>query len=279
MPAHSGKNKRKKSSKSKVRPKAKAVTAKPKSKAVKRKPKAKAATVKKAKAKTKVVKKKVVKKTSRASKKTTSPKAKKLTRASPPRRLSEELKWIAVVVSEGFERQTAIAISRVADVYEVLVPEYEGELLYSTYVFAGCILEDDAFASICELPNIDGILTRRGAWNYSLTSRDATDSKANASLVPTELDDTELQAIRKSSAIVKQNARTNISQVEVGQAIIITTGIFEGMNGTVKKVYRRQMAVVAEIQLSEGGMARMARIKHGDFDIVMEDHDGDGWRL
>ena len=191
----------------------------------------------------------------------------------------EKLKWIAVVVSEGFERQAAIAISRVVDVHEVLVPEYEGELLYSTYVFAGCILENDALASICEIPNIDGILTRRGNWNYSLTSRDAADSKSIASLVPTELDDTELQAIRKSSAIVKQNARTSISQVEVGQTIIITTGIFEGMNGTVKKVYRRQMAVVAEIQLSEGGMARMARIKHGDFDIVMEDYNGDGWRL
>lgn len=283
MPAHSGKNK--KSSKSKVRPKAKAATVKPKSKAVKRKPKAKAVTVKKTKAKTKKVVKKVVKKVAkkkaakkRTSKNTGRRKAKKTTRVSR-RELSEKLKWIAVVVSEGFERQASTAISRVADVYEVLVPEYEGDLLYSSYVFVGCILEEDALASICELPNIDGILTSRGAWNYSLMSRDAADSKASASLVPVELSDTELQAIRKSSTIVKQNARTNISQVEVGQKIIITTGIFEGMNGTVKKVYRRQMAVVAEIQLSEGGMARMARIKHGDFDIVKEDHDDDGWQL
>lgn len=267
MPAYSGKNKRKKSKpKATVKKKARA-----KANTVKPKPKAKTATVKKTKVK--VAKEKVAKKTS----KKISPKAKNTTKSR--RALSEKLKWIAVVVSEGFERQASTAISRVADVYEVLVPEYEGDLLYSSYVFVGCILEEDALASICELPNIDGILTSRGAWNYSSMSREATDNKTSASLVPVELSDTELQAIRESSTIVKQNARTNISQVEVGQTIIITTGIFEGMNGTVKKVYRRQMAVVAEIQLSEGGMARMARIKHGDFDIIREGHDDGGWRL
>ena len=263
MLAHSGKDKRKRSSRSKAK-----------------------ATVKKVKTTKKVAKKKVAKKTSRASKKTSRPKAKKTARIKKVAKkkslrqdLSEKLKWVAVVVSEGFERQASIAIFRVADVYEVLVPEYEGELLYPSYVFTGCTLEGDVLVSICELPNIDGVLTRRGAWNYSLTSRGASDIDLAVNLVPTELSDTELEAIRQSSTIVKQNARTDISQVEVGRTILITAGIFEGMSGTVKKVYRRQMAVVAEIQLSEGGMARMARIKHGDFDIIAEDHNDDGWRL
>lgn len=279
MPAYSGKDKRRKSSKPKA-----ATVKKTKAKTTKKVAKKVAKKIVKKKAakkvvKKKVAKKKVVKKTSRTSK--SRPKVKKTTRTKSLRRnLSEKLKWIAVVVSEGFERQAATAISRVADVCEVLVPEYEGELLYSSYVFAGCTLVGgDVLASICESPNIEGVLTRRGVWNYSLMGRDITDSQIGANLVPTELSDVELQAIRQSSTIVKQNAKTNISQVEVGQTVMITTGIFEGMNGTVKKVYRRQMAIVAEVRLSEGGMARMARIKHGDFDIVMEDHNDDGWRL
>lgn len=177
--------------------------------------------------------------------------------------------WISVSVLEGSEIQIAKAVNKVQGVMEILLPQHDETPLYPGYVFVRCdVVSDETLVAICQVNNVEGVLARNGVWNYALGGHDA----------PIELGGDALASIQNSCTIFTKMVRGNMSKVTRGQRVMITAGTFESMSGTVVKVYRRQMYIIAKVNLSEGGLSRMVKVKHGEFESVEGDKD-DGWKL
>ncbi len=236
----------------------------------KRRKKASASTkkVRRKKAKKPVAKKKAKKPA--AKKKSKKPVAKKKSKKPVAKNLSakSQTKWLSVAVEEGSEIQTAKFIGRVKCVIQVLLPIHDGAALYPGYVFSECDLDDDVLLEICHLADVEGILSQDGICNY------ATGGHGD----PAELDPEALRSIRESEARYAKIMRSEMTNVEKGQKITITSGVFSGMSGHVISVNRRKMSVIAKVRLSDGGMVRKVSVKYGQFDVAEGERDDD-WRL
>lgn len=224
----------------------------------------KAASAKKAARRKKAVKKPAKKaKVKKAVKK--KPAAKKpvtIPTASP-----QQTRWLSVAVVEGSEIQAAKSIGRVKYVAQVLLPVHDGSALYPGYVFSECDLSDDVLTNICQLADVEGILSKDGICNYAMGGREA----------PVELGPEALRSIRESEARYAKIVRSEMTAVEKGQKITITSGVFSGMSGYVVSINRRKMSVIAKVRLSDGGMVRKVSVKYGQFETA--EGEDDGWRL
>lgn len=213
----------------------------------------------------KAVKKKATKKAVKKKTAAKKPAAKKpvaMPTASP-----QQTRWLSVAVVEGNEIQAAKSIGRVRYVIQVLLPVHDGSALYPGYVFSECDLSDDVLTDICQLADVEGILSKDGICNYLMGAREA----------PVELGPEALRSIRESEVRYAKIVRSEMIAVEKGQKITITSGVFSGMSGDVVSINRRKMSVIAKVRLSDGGMVRKVSVKYGQFETV--EGEDDGWRL
>ena len=181
----------------------------------------------------------------------------------------QQTRWLSVAVIEGNELQVAKLIGRVRGVVRVLLPTYDDSALYPGYVFSECDFSDDVLMDICQLADVEGILSRNSVCNYAIGGYE----------MPAELKSEALRSIRESEARYAKLVRKEMTIVEKGQKITITSGVFSGMSGYILSVNRRKMSVIAKVRLSDGGMVRKVSMKHGQFDVMECDDDDDGWRL
>jgi len=212
-------------------------------------------------------KKAVAKKSKKAVAKKPVKKAKKAV-AKPATKSVKEARWLSVAVTEGSEVQVAKFIGRVKCVFRVLLPMHDGSALYPGYVFSECDLSDDVLMDICHLVDVEGILSKDGICNYAAGGHEP----------PVELEPDALLSIRDSELRYAKIVRSEMTSVDKGQKIAITSGVFNGMSGHVISVNRRKMSIIAKVRLSDGGMVRKVSVKYSQFEVVEGESD-DGWRL
>lgn len=226
-------------------------------------------------AKKKVRKKKVVKKARKpVAKKTKTvvkkrPAVKKKSVTKKAQAQPQQTRWLSIAVMEGNEIQVAKFIGRLRGVVRVLLPTYDDSALYPGYVFSECDFSDDVLMDICHLADVEGILSKNSICNYAMGGHE----------MPAELKPEALRSIRESEARYAKLVRKEMTIVEKGQKITITSGVFSGMSGYIVSVNRRKMSVIVKVRLSDGGMVRKVSVKHGQFDVMECDDNDDGWRL
>lgn len=181
---------------------------------------------------------------------------------------AQQTRWLSIAVAEGHEVQVAKFIKRVKGVVQVLLPVHDGSALYPGYVFLECDFSGDVLTDICHLMDVEGILSKDGICNYAMGGHGA----------PAELEPDALRSVRESGARYARIVRNEMTTVEKGQKITITTGVFSGMSGHVVSINRRKMSIIAKIRLSDGGMVRKVSVKYGQFEATEVSNDDD-WRL
>lgn len=142
-------------------------------------------------------------------------------------RYSGETKWYAVMVHAGFERKVSDRVMLdFADkgVDRVLLPELSGDrrvrsrnanapvLLFPSYLFLHCRMNDDAYMVISEYREVFSILGR-------------------AYRIPTVIDDEEMQHLMGVLASVPRPYVAR--RMDVGRRAVVTDGLMEGLSGRI----------------------------------------------